>query len=75
MHLVIENLPEAIRTTKQELRAALPEYKEVFREVEDEMRKRVGEIVSERESGHDVIPLSNIRILHQGKFRLNLPQQ
>ena len=34
MSLIIENLPEAIRTTKQQLRAALPEYKEVFSEVE-----------------------------------------
>lgn len=57
MSLVIENLPEAIRTTKQQLRAALPEYKEVFREVEAEMRGRVEEIVSERESGQDVIPI------------------
>lgn len=57
MSLVIENLPEAIRSTKQQLRAALPEYKEVFREVEAEMRGRVEEIVSERESGRDVIPI------------------
>src|SRR5258708_28613032 len=57
MSLIIENLPEAIRTTKQQLRAALPEYKEVFSEVEAEMLRRGEEIVSERESGHDVIPL------------------
>lgn len=57
MSLVIENLPKAIRTTKQQLRSALPEYKEVFREVEAEMRGRVEEIVSERESGHDVVPI------------------
>ena len=57
MSLVIENLPEAIRTTKQQLRHALPEYEEVFREVEAQMRGRVEEIVSERESGHDVIPI------------------
>ena len=55
--LIIENLPEAIRTTKRQLRSALPEHKEVFREVEAEMRRRVEEIVSERESGHDVIPI------------------
>jgi hypothetical protein len=55
--LIIEHLPEAIRTTKQKLRAALPEYKEIFREVQAEMRRRVEEIVSERESGHDVIPI------------------
>lgn len=75
MHLVIENLPEAIRTTKQELRAALPEYKEVFREVEDEMRKRVGKSLASANPDTTSFPLSNIRILHQGKFRLNLPQQ
>ncbi|MGA9967783.1 MAG: hypothetical protein WBQ10_21480, partial [Terriglobales bacterium] len=57
MHLVIENLPEAIRGTKQQLRATLPEYKEIFREVEADMHRRVEEIVSERESGHDVIPI------------------
>jgi hypothetical protein len=57
MSLMIENLPEAIRTTKQQLRAALPGYREVFREVEAEMRCRVEEIVSEREAGHDVIPI------------------
>jgi hypothetical protein len=55
--LVIENLPQAIRTTKQQLRAALPEYKGVFREVEAEMRGRVEEIVAEREAGHDVVPI------------------
>ena len=57
MSLVIENLAEAIRTTKQQLRAALPGYREVFREVETEMRRRVEEIVSEREAGRDVIPI------------------
>ena len=57
MSLMIENLPEAIRTTKQQLRAALPGYREVFREVETEMRLRVEEIVSEREAGRDVIPI------------------
>ncbi len=55
--LIIENFPEAIRTTKQQLRAPLPEYKEIFRDVEAEMRRRVEEIVAERESGHDVIPI------------------
>ena len=57
MSLVIENLPEAIRTTKRQLRAGLPEYKEVFREVESEMLRRVEEIVTEREAGQDVIPI------------------
>jgi hypothetical protein len=72
MSLVIENLPEAIRTTKQQLRAALPEYKEVFREVEAEMRGRVEEIVSERESGHDVIPIVQYADIASGKVPAEL---
>lgn len=56
MSLTIQNLPEAIRTTKQQLRAALPDYRKIFLEVEAEMRGRVEEIVFEREAGHDVIP-------------------
>jgi len=57
MSLIIENLPEAIQSTKQQLRSALPEYTEVFHEIEAEMRHRVEEIVSEREAGQDVIPI------------------
>ena len=29
-HLHIDNIPEAIKATKQQLRAALPDYREVF---------------------------------------------
>src|ERR1700693_719698 len=72
MSLVIENLPEAIRTTKRQLLAALPEYKEVFREVETEMRRRVEEIVSERESGHDVIPIVQYSDIASGKVPAEL---
>lgn len=72
MHLVIENLPQAIRTTKQQLRAALPEYSDVFREVEAEMRRRVEEIVSERESGHEVIPIVQYPDIASGKVPAEL---
>jgi hypothetical protein len=72
MSLIIENLPEAIRTTKRQLHAALPEYKEVFRDVEAEMRRRVEEIVSERESGHDVIPIVQYANLAAGKVPAEL---
>ncbi len=72
MSLVIENLPETIRTTKEQLRAALPEYQEVFREVEAEMRGRVEEIVSERESGHDVIPIVQYADIASGQVPAEL---
>jgi hypothetical protein len=71
MSLVIENLPEAIRTTKQQLWAALPEYKEVFREVAAKMRRRVEEIVTERESGH-VIPIVQYPDIASGKVEAEL---
>ncbi|MFZ3216009.1 MAG: DUF1479 domain-containing protein [Candidatus Acidiferrales bacterium] len=72
MSLVIENLPEAIRTTKQQLRAALPEYKEIFREVEAEMRGRVEQIVAERESGREVIPVVAYQDIASGKVPAEL---
>jgi hypothetical protein len=72
MSLIIENLPEAIRTTKQQLRAALPEYKAIFREVEAAMLGRVEEIVSERESGHDVIPIVQYPEIASGKVPAEL---
>ena len=35
MALVIDDLPSSIRQAKKELRAALPNYREVFAEVEE----------------------------------------
>ena len=56
MPLEIENLPETTRTVKQALRKALPNYAEVFRDVEAEMQRRVDTIVDERKSGKPVVP-------------------
>jgi len=56
MPFEIENLPEAIRQVKRHLRQALPNYAEVFRDVESEMRRKVAQIVQERESGEPAIP-------------------
>jgi hypothetical protein len=67
MSLVIENLPEAIRTTKQQLRSALPGYKDVFHEIEAETRRRVEEIVRERKAGQDVIPIVQYTDVESGK--------
>jgi uncharacterized protein DUF1479 len=72
MAFVIENLPEAIRTAKQQLRKALPEYEQVFREVEAEMQRRVDEIVSERESGQDVIPVAQYADIASGNVSAEL---
>lgn len=57
MSFQVENLPEAIREIKVKLRRELPSYAAVYQEVEDEMRRRVAEIVKEREAGETVIPV------------------
>src|ERR1700760_1344523 len=57
MAFVIDNLGEAIRSSKKVLREALPNHAEVFRQVEAEMRRRVNTIVEEREAGQPVIPI------------------
>jgi hypothetical protein len=57
MAFEIDNLPEAIRSTKKALRKALPHHAEIFRQVEAEMRRRVDIIVKEREAGQSVIPI------------------
>jgi hypothetical protein len=57
MAFVIDNLSEAIRSSKQALRKALPNHAEVFRQVEAEMRRRVDAIVKERENGEAVVPI------------------
>ena len=57
MRLEIDNLAEAIRTTKKALCEALPNHAAIFRQVEAEMRQRVDVIVQEREAREAVIPI------------------
>ena len=57
MPFQVANLPEAIRETKKKLRRDLPGYKNIFDEVENEMRRKVAQIVTEREAGEAVIPV------------------
>ncbi|MGF6775051.1 DUF1479 domain-containing protein [Paraburkholderia sp. GAS334] len=56
MPLIIDNLPDAIRSTKRTLRAALPNHRQVFQEVEGAMKQQIDAIVSERERGVGTIP-------------------
>jgi len=60
MHtLHIEDLPGAIRAAKQQLRAALPTYREVFTEVEADIRRQVAILQEEKKRGLSVIPEIN----------------
>ena len=56
MALKIEDLPGAIRQAKRELRAALPNYGEVFAEVEEAIGAEAKRIAGRRDRGEDVIP-------------------
>ena len=57
MPFQVENLPEAIWEIKKKLRRELPAYAAVFREVENEMQRKVAQIVKERDAGETVIPV------------------
>lgn len=57
MPLVIDNLPDAIRSTKRALRAALPDYARVFRELEGEIVRQVDAIRRDHARGVDTIPV------------------
>jgi hypothetical protein len=72
MAFVIDNLPEAIRSTKKALREALPNHAEVFRQVEAEMRRRVDVIVKEREAGQAVIPIVQYSEIESGSVPAEL---
>ena len=54
--LHIDDLPAAIRAVKKQLRDDLPRYKEVFREVEADIRRKADAIAELRRRGEPVIP-------------------
>jgi hypothetical protein len=56
MPLQIDNLQETISATKKSLRRALPNYADVFNDVEKEMKRRVAAIVRDRDAGQPVVP-------------------
>src|ERR1700723_2750015 len=72
MRLEIDNLVEAIRTTKKALREALPNHASIFRQVEAEMRQRVDVIVQEREAGEAVIPIVQYEDVEAGRVPTEL---
>ncbi|MDR5856046.1 DUF1479 domain-containing protein [Caballeronia sp. LZ062] len=56
MALKIDDLAGAIRQAKKELRAALPNYREVFAEVEQSIAEAAKGIAAQRDRGEAVIP-------------------
>lgn len=54
--LQIDDLPAAIREAKRALRQALPNYREVFLAVEDDIKQQASVIAAQRARGDSVIP-------------------
>ena len=57
MPFVVDDLPNAVREAKKKLRAQNPNYAKTFAEVEEEMKRQVAEVIHERESGGEVLPI------------------
>jgi hypothetical protein len=75
MPLEIDNLPETARSVKQALRKALPNYAEIFNEVETEMRQKVDTIVKERDAGRPVVPILEYSDVAAGTVSSELVEQ
>jgi hypothetical protein len=56
MNLNIDELPQEICLIKQQLRKNLPNYKEVFAELERDMRRQIDDIRSELDRGENPVP-------------------
>lgn len=67
--LSIDDLPAAIREAKRELKAALPNYREVFAEVEAEMIREANAIEVQRAAGEAVIPEIYFADIAAGRVR------
>jgi len=63
MALVIDDLPQAIRSAKRKLRAGLPQLQRTFAAIEDEMRREVDDVATR---GHAAIPIITYLDIHTG---------
>jgi hypothetical protein len=75
MPLEIENLPEATREVKRALRKALPNYREIFHEIEVDICRQVQEIVKDRVAGSPVIPVLHYADVAAGQVSPELTAQ
>jgi hypothetical protein len=67
MSLIVDDLPEAVRSAKREIRAQLPRLEQVFAEVEELMRREVDEIQQRRARGRPVIPVLEFAAIARGE--------
>lgn len=75
-HLKIDNIPDAVRTIKHQLRRQLPHYREVFAELDDEMRRQIHALKDGQQRGEHPVPevdandILNNRVTEQQKNRI-----
>lgn len=75
-HLKIDNIPDAVRTIKHQLRRQLPHYREVFAELDDEMRRQIHALKDGQQRGEHPVPevdandILNHRVTEQQKNRI-----
>lgn len=65
--LQIDDIPSAIKAVKQQLRQALPNYLQVFQEVEENIRQQVSEIRRSLAQGENPVPRIHADDIINGK--------
>lgn len=65
--LQIDDIPSAIKAVKQQLRQALPNYQQVFQEVEENIRQQVSEIRRSLAQGENPVPRIHADDIINGK--------
>lgn len=76
MNLHIDDLPQAIRDIKRQLREQLPDYARVFKELEADIARQISELHAEQARGEHPVPqlqaddIVNNRITDQQKARI-----
>ena len=75
-HLDIDNIPDAIRQIKAQLRQQLPSYREVFAELDADMRRQISELHHLQQRGEHPVPqldandILNQRVTERQKQRI-----
>lgn len=71
--LKIDNIPDAVRQIKAQLRQQLPNYRQVFAELDADMRRQIARLNHEQQSGEHPVPqleandILNQRVTEQQK--------
>ena len=71
MDLIIDNIEEAIVNTKKQLKSALPDLKEIFKDVEHYISEEVSIIEASIDEGKSVIPEILYKDIDNGNIDLD----